>query len=121
MTVAATPNKPLVDPPEFAERIRDTHKEAHWIPGAFPTIFQNQTGDPYNYRFMEVDLLWWGQHVLRSRGWHAQAHMTFMYWWMNMIQRFQVLGAKKWYVRDNPKATGYTVEDLSRMSVQSLS
>ena len=46
--------------------------------------------------------------------------MTFMYCWMNMIQRFQALSAKKWYFRDNPKATGYTVEDVSRMSVQSL-
>ena len=45
--------------------------------------------------------------------------MTFMYWWMNMIQRIQALSAKKWYVRDNPKATGSTVEDLSIMGVQS--
>ena len=37
-----------------------------------------------------------------------------------MIQRFQALSAKKWYVRDNPKSTGCTVEDLSRMSVQLL-
>ena len=41
--------KPLVDPPEFADRIRDTDKEPHWIPGAFPTIFQNETGDPFNF------------------------------------------------------------------------
>ena len=37
-----------------------------------------------------------------------------------MVQRAQALSAKKWYVRDNPKATGYTVEDLSGMSVKSL-
>ena len=68
----------------------------------------------------EVDLVQWGPHILRSRGWHAQAHMTFMYWWMNMIQRFSALSAKKWYVRDNPKATGYTTEDSSNMSVKGL-
>ena len=113
-------DRPLVDPPEFGDRIRDTDKEPHWIPGAFPTVFQNETGDPYNYVLKEVDLILWGPHVLRSKGWHAQAHMTFMYWWMNMIQRFQALSAKKWYVRDNPKATGYTVEDLSNMSVKAL-
>ena len=28
--------KPLLDPSEFAERIRDTDKKARWIPGAFP-------------------------------------------------------------------------------------
>ena len=49
-----------------------------------------------------------------------QAHFTFSYWWLNMVQRAQALSAKKWYVRDNPKATGYTVEDLSGMSVKSL-
>ena len=38
-----------------------------------------------------------------------------------MIQRFQVLSARKWYIRDNPKATGYTVEDLSTMNVHTLS
>jgi len=46
--------------------------------------------------------------------------MTFMYWWMNMIQRFQALGAKKWYVRDNPEATGYTAKDLMAMGVNGL-
>ena len=103
----ASIDKPAVDPPDSAKIIRDTDKEAFWIPGAFPTIFQNETGDPYNYVLKEVDLVQRGPHVLRSRGWHAQAHITFMYWWMNMIQRFSVLGAKKWFVRDNPRATGY--------------
>ncbi len=116
----AHPDLPLVDAPEFADRVRDTDKEPYWIPGAFPTIFQNETGDPYNYEVKEVDLVTWGPHIIRSRGWFAQAHMTFMYWWMNMIQRFQALSAKKWYVRDNPKATGYTAEDLKTMSVPML-
>jgi len=113
-------DKPLVDPPEFGDRIKDTDKEPYWIPGAFPTIFQNETGDPYNYVHKEVDLITWGPHVLRAKGWHAQAHMTFMYWWMNMIQRIQALSAKKWYVRDNPQATGYTASDLASMSVRNL-
>ena len=37
-----------------------------------------------------------------------------------MVQRIKALSAKKWYVRDMPKATGYTVEDLSNMSVPAL-
>ena len=37
-----------------------------------------------------------------------------------MAQLIQPSSAKKWYVRDNPKATGYTVEDLSNMSVPAL-
>lgn len=119
--ISLPPDRPLVDPPEFAALIKDTDKQPYWIPGAFPTIFQNETGDPYNYALKEVDLTTWGPHVLRSKGWHAQAHMTFMYWWMNMIQRVQALSAKKWYIRDNPDATGYTVNDLSKMSVASLS
>ena len=65
-------------------------------------------------------MLTWGPHIMRSRGWHAQAHMTFSYWWLNMVQRTQVLSAKKWYVRDNPKATGYTVDDIRGMSVRTL-
>ena len=47
--------------------------------------------------------------------------MTFMYWWMNLLQRCQALSAKKWFVRDNPKSNGYTAEDLSRMGVHGLS
>ena len=113
-------DKPLVDPPEFGDRIKDTDKEPFWIPGAFPTIFQNETGDPHNYITKEVDLTLWGPHVLRSKGWAAQAHMTFMYWWMNMIQRMQALSAKKWYIRDNPQSNGYTAEDLAGMSVSWL-
>lgn len=113
-------DKPLADPPEFGDRINDTAKEPYWIPGAFPTIFQNETGDPYNYRDKEVDLQSWGPHILRSKGWVAQAHMTFMYWWMNTLQRMKALSAKKWYVRDNPQATGYTAEDLAAMSVPIL-
>ena len=109
-----------MDPPEFGERIRDTDKEKFWIPGAFPTIFQNETGDPYNYVDKEPDLVTWGPHILRSRGWAAQAHMTFMYWWMNMTQRIKALSAKKWFVRDNPKSTGYTAEDLKGMGVRGL-
>ena len=116
----ALPDKPLVDPPELSDRIRDTDKEPYWIPGAYPTIFQNETGDPHNYVLKEPDLVTWGPHILRSKGWHAQAHMTFMYWWMNMIQRFQALGAKKWFVKDNPKATGYTAQELKTMSVSAL-
>ena len=77
--------KPLVPPPEFGERIRDTDKEAGWIPGVFPTFLQNETGDPFRWVIKEPDLSLWGPHIMRSKGWHAQAHMTFMYWWMNMI------------------------------------
>ena len=44
--------------------------------------------------------------MLRSRGWAAQAHMTFMYWWMNTCQRIKALGSKKWFLKDNPKAAG---------------
>ena len=47
--------------------------------------------------------------------------MTFMYWWMNMCQRFKALGAKKWFVKDNPKATGYTADDIKNMNVGMLS
>ena len=97
-TDAVPPGKPLVPPPEFGDRVRDTDKQAYWIPGAFPTIFQNQTGDLHNYFIKEPDMLTWGPHIMRSRGWHAQAHMTFAYWWLNMVQRSQVLSAKKWYV-----------------------
>jgi len=43
-----------------------------------------------------------------------------MYWWMNYIQRIKVLAAKKWYVKDNPDATGYTVEDLKKMGATKL-
>ena len=109
-----------MEAPEFGERVRDTDKEPYWIPGAFPTISQNETGDLHNYVFKESDILSWGPHIMRSRGWHAQAHMTFCYWWLNMVQRSQALSAKKWYVRDNPKATGYTMEDLRKMSVKTL-
>jgi len=120
VTDPALPGKPLVEAPEFADRVRDTDKEPYWIPGAFPTIFQNETGDLHNYVIKEPDMLTWGPHVMRSRGWHAQAHVTFCYWWQNMVQRTQVLSAKKWYVCDNPKATGYTVEDIRGMSVRTL-
>ena len=37
-----------------------------------------------------------------------------------MVQRYQALSAKKWYVRDNPKATGYTMDDLRGMNVKTL-
>jgi hypothetical protein len=37
-----------------------------------------------------------------------------------MVQRTQVLSARKWYVRDNPKATGYTMDDIRGMSVRTL-
>ena len=68
-----------------------------------------------------ADVVTRGPHVLRSRGWAAQAHMTFMYSWTNMCQRIKALGAKKWYVKDNPKATGYTADDIKKMSVPMLS
>ena len=113
-------DKPLVEAPELGERIKDTDREPHWVPGAYPTIFQNETGDPFNHVIKEVDLKLWGPHVLRSRGWYAQAHITFMYWWTNMIQRAQALSAKKWYVRDNPSSQGLTVEDLAQMNVKHL-
>jgi hypothetical protein len=92
----AAPDKPLIDAPELEhDAIRDTGKMPYWIPGAFPIIFQNATGDPYNAPHYQVDLNLWGPHVLRSKGWHAQTHMTFMYWWLNTIQRHQALSAKK--------------------------
>lgn len=37
-----------------------------------------------------------------------------------MLQRIKALSAKKWFVRDNPDATGYTVEDLSQMGAKGL-
>ena len=53
----AHPDRPVVDAPEFGGRVRDTDKQPYWIPGAFPTIFQNETGDPYNAPMKEVDKL----------------------------------------------------------------
>ena len=72
-------DKPIVDPPELADRVRDTDKEPYWIPGAFPSVFQNETGDPSNYVFKEPKLETWGPHILRGHRWWAQTHMTFMY------------------------------------------
>ena len=113
-------DKPLVDAPEFGEKIKDTDKVPRWIPGAFPTIFQNETGDPYYWELVEPEMDTWGPHILRSKGWFAQTHMTFMYWYRNMMERHHVLSAKKWYVRDNPEATGYTAQDLAKMNVGQL-
>ena len=120
----ASDNKPMVDPPEYEDgpdaRVRDTDETPYWIPGAFPTIFQNETGDPYNYVWRKPEMKSWGPHIMRSRGWHAQAHTTFCYWWLNMVQRTEALSAKKWYLRDHPNATGYTLDTLRNMSVKAL-
>ena len=113
---ATSRGKPRVDPPEYADRVNVIfNKDPYWIPGAFPGIFQNETGDPYNCPLKEGDLVTWGTHILRSRGWHAQAHMTFMYWWMNMVQRIKALAAKQWYSNDTPTATGFTVSEIRTM------
>ena len=116
----ATKTKPLVEPPEFGDRIKDLEKKPFWISGEFPTIFQNETGDPYNWYETEPDLNTWGPHIMRSKGWMAQAHMTFMYWWFNMVTRFKALSAKKWYVRDNPQSAGWTKDDLKEMGINQL-
>ena len=115
-------DKPLLDPPEIDEEglIRDTDEVAGWIPGTFPSIFQNETGDPCNFKLAKPDLLTWGPHVLRSRGWAAQAHITFMYWWTNTCQRIKAFGAKKGFANYSPQATGYTAEDIKNMSVPML-
>ena len=39
---------------------------------------------------------------------------------MNFIQRLKVLAAKKWYVKANPKATGYTADGLKSTGVSNL-
>ena len=39
---------------------------------------------------------------------------------MNFIQRLKVLAAKNWYSNHNPKATGYTADDLKSMGVSNL-
>ena len=121
-SAAQLDDKPVVDPPELDAEglVRDTDETPGWIPGTFPTIFQNETGDPHKYLLKKPDLESWGLHVMRSQGWRAQAHMTFMYWWTNMRQRLKALGAKKWFVKDNPKATGYTVDELKAMSAGNL-
>ena len=106
--------------PSFGERINDQERKPKWIPGTFPTIFQNGTGDPFNVKERNVDLKTWGPHLLRFRGWWAQTHMTFMYWWMNLIQRTKVLEAKQWYVRDNPEAQGFTAEKMRELGVKGL-
>ena len=45
----------------------DTDEVAGWILGAFPSIFQNEAGDPYHFKLAKPDLVTWGPHVLRSR------------------------------------------------------
>ena len=76
-------DKPLLNPPEIDDEtglIRDTDEVVGWITGAFPSIFENETGDPYNFKLAKTDLVTWGPHVLRSRGWSAQAHMIYNYY-----------------------------------------
>ena len=113
-------DKPLLEPPELASRIRDSDREPHWVPGIYPTIFQNETGDPFNYYLRQVDLQLWGPHVLMSKGWFAQTHATFLYWWMNTIQRMNANASKKWFVAENPDSIGWTRSDMLRMDVKSL-
>ena len=110
-------DKPMVNPPELSDIIRDTDKEPYWIPGAFPTIFQNETGDPYNYYYKEPDLQLWGPHIMMSKGWAAQAHPTFLYWWLNMIQRRNANAAKKWFISENKDSVGWTAEDMIHTSI----
>ena len=45
----------------------DTDEVAGWILGAFPSIFQNEAGDPYHFKLAKPDLVTWGPHLLRSR------------------------------------------------------
>ena len=111
-------HKPLVNAPEQAEIIRDSDKEAYWIPGIFPTIFQNETGDPYNFFLKEPDLQLWGPHVMMSKGWCAQAHPTFLYWWLNMIQRRNANAAKQWFIGENKDAVAWTVQDRFLFSIK---
>ena len=76
-------DKPLLHPPEIDDEtgpIRDTDEVAGWITGASPSIFQNETGDPCNFKLAKTDLVTWGPHVLRSRGWSAQAYMIYNYY-----------------------------------------
>ena len=112
--------KPLVEPPEFGERIKDTEREPYWVPGAFPTIFQNETGDPFNYVEKEVDFDQWGPHVCWSRGWHAQTHPTFNFWWLNTSRRKAALSAKKWYLRSVRRMLGISTFISSRWAIATL-
>lgn len=66
-------SKPLVDPPELDELVRDSDRKPLIIPGAFPTIFQNETRDPYNYLHMAPEFKLWGPHVLASKGYEGMA------------------------------------------------
>jgi hypothetical protein len=60
-------DKPVVDAPEFGEMIKDTDKKPKWIPGGFPTIFQNETGDPYNWALVEPEMTTcWGDWFVVS-------------------------------------------------------
>ena len=43
-------DKHLLDPPEIDDESWDTDEVAGWILGAFPSIFQNEAGDPYNLK-----------------------------------------------------------------------
>ena len=40
---------------------------------------------------------------------------------MNTCQRAKALGAKNWFVKDSPKATGYTVDGIKQMRVPMMS
>ena len=55
VSIPPSSGKPLVDAPEFGDRLRDTDKQPYWIPGAFPTIFQNETGrGKKDYNFFQL-------------------------------------------------------------------
>jgi len=42
-------DKPLLDPLEVDDESWGTDEVAGWFLGAFPSIFQNEAGDPYNF------------------------------------------------------------------------
>ena len=42
-------DKPLLDLPEIVVESWGTDEVAGWFLGAFPSIFQNEAGDPYNF------------------------------------------------------------------------
>ena len=64
------------------------------ITAAFPTVFQNGSGDPYNGYYVLPDYDEWSVYIMRRDGWRAKSHMRLRYSIYNTRSRANTISSR---------------------------
>ena len=113
--------KPVVDLPELDTDTGPLKEDTPgYVTAAFPTVFQNGTGDPNKALYTLPKYIDWATFLMRYEGWHAQSQMRLRYFIYNTHSRRRTISSRNFFIKKHDGCKKWTNGDILDIGVKNL-